>query len=77
MSNSKKKPSGEKPASKDVDGIATLKQYLNRSGLPLDQKKALLEEANKENNAQEVLNKAVKMSGRKHMTKVPPTVTGK
>lgn len=67
------------PVSKSngVSVIATLEQYLCRSGLPVATKELLIAEAKDGGNAKEILNKAVKMSGRKHMAKVPPTVTGK
>ena len=52
-----------------VNSTATLEQYLQRSGLPPATKAALIEEA-KCGNPDEVLQKAVKLSGRKAMTKV-------
>lgn len=50
---------------------ATFDRYLESSGLPADTKRELKEEFKSASNPQEVYNKAVSLSGRKVMTKVP------
>ena len=54
----------------------TLERYLSGSGLSDSQRKELLEEHDKTGGDRAVLNKAVRLSGRKCMSKVP-SVTGR